>query len=135
MLSPLAVMLSDFEQVLSLDADCYPARDPTFLFDWAGYRERGSIFWPDLAPFAGLLGPETWAVAASRIAIVSAPGLGGDLAEIVVTREGRTLTVDGHTRLGHAPVLERVGQSEGTEYVVRAERLDGDLWEVEATPL
>ena len=80
-------------------------------------------------------GAETWAVAASRIAIVSAPGLGGDLAELVVTREGRTLTVDGHTRLGHAPVLERVGQSEGTEYVVRAERLDGDLWEVEATPL
>jgi hypothetical protein len=80
-------------------------------------------------------GPGTWAVAASRIAIVSVPGLGGDLAELVVTREGRTLTVDGRTRLGHAPALERIGQSEGTEYVVRAERLDGDLWEVEATPL
>ncbi len=80
-------------------------------------------------------GPDAWAVAASRIAIVSVPGLTGDLAELVVTRDGRTLTVDGHTRLGHAPALERIGQAEGTEYVVRAERLDGDLWEVEATPL
>ena len=52
-----------------------------------------------------------------------------------MTRDGRTLTVDGRTTLGHAPALERIGETEGTEYVVRAERLDGDLWEVEATPL
>jgi hypothetical protein len=80
-------------------------------------------------------GPETWAVAASRIEIAVVPGLNGDHAELVVTRDGRTLTVDGRTRLGHAPALERIGQTQGTEYVVRAERLDGDLWEVEATPL
>jgi hypothetical protein len=80
-------------------------------------------------------GPETWAVAASRIEVVAVPGLTGDHAELVVTRDGRTLTVDGRTRLGHAPALERLGQAQGTEYVVRAERLDGELWEVEATPL
>ena len=80
-------------------------------------------------------GPETWAVAASRIAIAAVPGLSGDRVELVVTRDGRTLTVDGRTTLGHAPALERIGQAEGTEYVVRAERLDGDLWEVEASPL
>ena len=80
-------------------------------------------------------GPEAWAVAASRIAIAAVPGLKGDQAELVVTREGRTLTVDGRARLGHEPALERIGQSEGSEYVVRAERLDGDLWQVEASPL
>ncbi|HEX4527261.1 MAG TPA: hypothetical protein VH108_11045 [Gaiellaceae bacterium] len=80
-------------------------------------------------------GPETWAVAASRIEIVAVPGLNGDRAELVVTRDGRTLTVDGRATLGHAPALERVGQLEGTEYVVRAERVDGDLWAVEATVL
>ena len=80
-------------------------------------------------------GPETWAVAASRIAIAAVPGLNGDRAELVVTRDGRTLNVDGRATLGHAPALERIGQSEGTEYVVRAERVDGDLWMVEATPL
>jgi hypothetical protein len=80
-------------------------------------------------------GPETWAVAASRIAIAAVPGLNGDRAELVVTRDGRTLNVDGRATLGHAPALERIGQSEGMEYVVRAERVDGDLWAVEATPL
>lgn len=80
-------------------------------------------------------GPERWAVAASRIAIAEVPGLAGDHVELVVTRDGRTLHVDGRTTLGRAPALERVGEGQGTEYVVRAERLDGDLWEVEATPL
>ena len=80
-------------------------------------------------------GAEAWAVAASRIAIAAVPGLRGDQAELAVTRDGRSLSVDGRTTLGHAPALERIGEAEGTEYVVRAERLDGDLWEVEATPL
>jgi hypothetical protein len=31
--------------------------------------------------------------------------------------------------------VEEIGRLEGTEYVVRAERLDGDLWQVEASPL
>jgi hypothetical protein len=79
--------------------------------------------------------PTTWAVAASRIADVRVPGLTGDQAELVVTRDGSTLHVDGRTTLGSAPALARVGEAEGAEFVVRAERLDGDLWEVEATPL
>jgi hypothetical protein len=31
--------------------------------------------------------------------------------------------------------LERLGQAHGTEYVVRATRLDDDVWEVEANAL
>jgi len=80
-------------------------------------------------------GPTTWAVAASRIQVVRVTGLTGDHAELVVTRDGRSLHVDGMATLGRAPALERVGEAEGTEYVVRADRLDGDLWEVQATPL
>lgn len=80
-------------------------------------------------------GPTTWAVAASRIAIVAVPGLRGDEAELVVTREGRTLRVDGRSTFGSAPALERAGETEAAEFVVRATRLDGELWEVEATPL
>lgn len=80
-------------------------------------------------------GPETWAVAASRIAIVSIPGLSGDQAELTSTREGRVLRVDGRTTMGSARELERLGETEGTEYVVLAQRLDGELWEVEATAL
>jgi hypothetical protein len=74
-------------------------------------------------------------VAASRIQVAEVPGLTGDEAELAVTRQGRSLEVDGRTVLGRAPALERIGEAQGTEYVVRARRLDGDLWEVEATPL
>jgi len=80
-------------------------------------------------------GPAQWAVAASRIALARVPGLRGDEAELVSTRDGRVLTVDGEPRFGSAPALERIGQTEGQEYVVRARRLEGDLWEVEASPL
>jgi Fe2+ transport system protein FeoA len=80
-------------------------------------------------------GPETWAVAASRIAVASIPGLSGDQAELTSTREGRVLRIDGRTTMGSQRELERLGETEGTEYVVLAKRLDGDLWEVEATTL
>jgi hypothetical protein len=80
-------------------------------------------------------GPETWAVAASRIAIAQVPGLTGDQAELTSTREGRVLRIDGRTTMGSVRELERLGETEGTEYVVLAKRLDGDLWEVEATAL
>ena len=80
-------------------------------------------------------GPATWAVAASRIVIVELPGLKGDEVELTSTREGRVLRVDGRTTMGSAQALERLGETEGTQYVVLAKRLDGDLWEVEATAL
>ncbi len=74
-----------------------------------------------------------WAVAGRSIALAREPGLDGDEAELVVTGSGRTLTVDGRPRVARAPGLEAAG--EGDDYVVRASRLDGDLWEVEASPL
>lgn len=78
---------------------------------------------------------ETWAVAANRIAIASLPELRGGEAELTCTRDAKVLKVDGRTTLGSARGLERLGEAEGTEYVVRASRLDGDIWEVEATAL
>jgi hypothetical protein len=80
-------------------------------------------------------GGGVWAVAARRVAVVEAPELDGEEAELVVTRGSRSLTIDGGQRVARAPSLERVGASEGDEYVVRATRLDGDLWEAEALPL
>jgi hypothetical protein len=74
-------------------------------------------------------------VGASRIRVADLPGLSGDEAELVGTREGHVLRVDGRTTLGRAQGLERAGEAVGAEYVVRARRLDGELWEVEATPI
>jgi hypothetical protein len=54
-LKPYAVAHCSFEEVLLLDADCYPVRDPGFLFEWRQYQERGAVFWPDLTSSSGLL--------------------------------------------------------------------------------
>jgi hypothetical protein len=61
-LKPYAVAHSRFREVLFLDADCYPARDPSFLFDWPAYQEAGAAFWPDLPSSGGLFPPHLWSV-------------------------------------------------------------------------
>lgn len=76
-----------------------------------------------------------WAVAARRITVVAAPELEGREAELVSTREGRSLHVDGEPRFGSVPSFEREGREQGDDYVVRAVHLVGDLWEVEAAAL
>jgi hypothetical protein len=48
-LKAFAVLHSPFEEVLFLDADCYPVRDPAPLWEDDDYRQTGAAFWPDLA--------------------------------------------------------------------------------------
>ncbi|HST15979.1 MAG TPA: hypothetical protein VLJ44_14115 [Gaiellaceae bacterium] len=77
-----------------------------------------------------------WGVGGRRITVVSEPGLVGEEAELVLTSSGWSLTVDGRHRLAHVPALEAAGRAGGAiEAVVRASRLDDDLWEVETAPL
>ena len=79
---------------------------------------------------------QLWGVGARRISVVSEPGLSGEEAELVLTRSGWALTVDGQRRLAHVPALEAAGRAGGSaEAVVRASRLVEDLWEVETAPL
>jgi alpha 1,2-mannosyltransferase len=42
-----AVYHSSFENVLFLDADNVPVRDPTYLFSSPEFTESGAVFWPD----------------------------------------------------------------------------------------
>ncbi|OQR90385.1 hypothetical protein ACHHYP_05574 [Achlya hypogyna] len=44
---PYAVYHSSFDQVLVLDCDNIPLRDPTYLFDTPEFQADGAIFWPD----------------------------------------------------------------------------------------
>jgi hypothetical protein len=67
-----------------------------------------------------------WAVQARRIRVVELPG-GPDADTIELTRD--SLLVDGERAFGTIPQLEELGD------VVRAERLDGDLWEVHVAAL
>ena len=81
-------------------------------------------------------GDTLWAVQASRIEVLrlrDAPG--GDAIEVTHTADGTTLSIDDARTFGSLPELEERGAREGREYTVRAERLDGDLWEVRAAAL
>ena len=78
---------------------------------------------------------DLWGVAANAIDVCRFSFDGGDALELV-TRGGETqLTVDDEPSHGTVPELEEQGRAVGVDYVVHAERLDGDLWEVTADPL
>jgi len=59
-LKPYAVMHSRFREVLLLDADNVPVRDPSFLFDRPEYRDTGTLFWPDIVRLSP--GNQIWAI-------------------------------------------------------------------------
>jgi hypothetical protein len=75
-----------------------------------------------------------WAVAARRIEVAS---FAADGDEITLSEHdgNRTMTVDGEETVASISELEQIGRHEGDSYVVRAQRLDDDLWEVSANPL
>jgi hypothetical protein len=79
-------------------------------------------------------GKRVWAVAARRIDVIP---FAADGDEITLSEHGgnRTMTVDGEQTVASIPELEEVGRRRGGSYVVRAQRIDGDLWEVSANPL
>jgi hypothetical protein len=70
-----------------------------------------------------------WAVAANAIEVVELPGIAGQEIELIAHGADRVLTIDGERSFGTIAALER------REHVVRARRIDQDLWEVEADPL
>jgi hypothetical protein len=75
-------------------------------------------------------GPRLWTVGIRRIEVLTIPDQEGETLELV-SRDGFVqLTVDDEAVLGSVPELARDG-----DYFVRGRRLDGELWEIEATPL
>jgi hypothetical protein len=77
---------------------------------------------------------ELWAVAARAIEVVRLQKQDGDTIELSVRDGERTLAVDGAREFGTIPELEALAAGRD-DYVVRAERLDGDWWEVKVDPL
>ncbi len=52
-LKAYALVHSRFDEVLFLDADQVPVRDPAALFDWPDYVRAGAVFWPDVIDLRG----------------------------------------------------------------------------------
>jgi len=61
-LKPYAILHSRFREVLFLDADNVPVRDPTYMFDAPAYQATGTVFWPDPEVFNTPLDSPLWAV-------------------------------------------------------------------------
>jgi hypothetical protein len=77
-------------------------------------------------------GDTQWAVAGHELRVVELPEPGGDEVELAVHGEERTLVVDGNRAFGTLPELEALAPGDA---VIRAARLDGNLWEVRVDPL
>jgi hypothetical protein len=66
---------------------------------------------------------------------VRLPRREGDTIELSKRGDERTLTVDGTREFGTVPELDALASQQHDDYVIRAERLDGDWWEVRIDPL
>jgi hypothetical protein len=76
-----------------------------------------------------------WAVAANKIVVAElGDEIGGDTVELAVQEDERTLLVDGAPSFGRLPSLEELAAGLPA-FVIRADRIDGDLWEVRVVPL
>lgn len=78
---------------------------------------------------------DRWGVAANRIEVAELSGLPGDEITLTRHRGDRELVVDGAEADEPVPALERIADGRYVDYVLEAERLDGDLWELRITPL
>lgn len=47
----LVLILTEFEEILYLDSDNMPLKNPEFLFETDEYEQTGAIFWPDFWKF------------------------------------------------------------------------------------
>lgn len=47
MSKPYSIAYSAFDQLLFLDSDNFPYRDPTFLFETDEFQQHGAVFWKD----------------------------------------------------------------------------------------
>lgn len=81
-------------------------------------------------------GGSSWGVAARRIDVAELPAdVEGDEIVLSVAGGERSLTVDGQASRTRIPALERLGAARGEAFVVRAERLAEQAWEVEISLL
>jgi hypothetical protein len=77
-----------------------------------------------------------WAVAARALEVLELDeDPGGDEITVTMRNGEREVLVDGTRTFGSMPALERVAAGRHESYAIRAERLDGALWEVEVSPL
>jgi hypothetical protein len=77
-----------------------------------------------------------WGVAANRIEVVEVPEeIEGDTVSLAVQGDERTLLVDDRPTWTDIRTLEALARDRYPDFVLYAERLDGDLWAVRVNAL
>jgi hypothetical protein len=77
-----------------------------------------------------------WAVGGNRIDVVEVPeDVAGDTVSLAVQGDERTLLVDERPGWGDIPTLEAFALERHRDFVLHAERLDGNLWSVKVNAL
>lgn len=90
---------------------------------------------PPYRALAGRQEGDLWAVLARRIEVERLEWGYGDTLELSRKDSWQELRVNGEPSPARAPALERLGERAGRDFFVKAERLDGDLWEVRVSAL
>lgn len=79
---------------------------------------------------------EIWGVAANGIEVVEVPEeIEGDTVSLAVQGDQRTLLIDDRPGWSDVPTLEAYARERREEFVLHAERLDGELWAVRVNAL
>lgn len=79
---------------------------------------------------------DVWGVAANRIDVIEVPEeIDGDTVSLALQGDERTLLIDDRPGRGELPTLESYALQRHREFVLHAERLDGDLWSVKVNAL
>jgi hypothetical protein len=77
-----------------------------------------------------------WAAGANSIQVLQIPeAVPGDTIELAMRGGERELAVDGEPSLIPLPTLEQFAGARYGDYVARAERIDGELWDVRVSAL
>ena len=77
-----------------------------------------------------------WAVGGNRIDVVDVPeDVPGDTVSLAVQGDARTLVIDDRPEWTDVPTLEAFALERHREFVLHAERLDGNLWAVKVNAL
>ncbi|RFU34238.1 hypothetical protein B7463_g2104, partial [Scytalidium lignicola] len=134
-----SLLFSSFEQLIFLDADDFPLRDPNFLFDSEPYLSTGMITWPD---FWKVTYHESFFEVTSQPVPASFPYASTESGQIVLDkrRHHQTLLLSTYYNFygpsHYYPMLSQGAPGEGDKetFVVAARRFNLSSYEVQAGP-
>ena len=128
-LLPLAVIHSQFEEVLFLDANTAPLRNMGELFDDVQYRTAGAMFWPDY--FKLSVSNPVW----DALDLSAADAWSVDAGAVLFNKRKCWIALHYAVHLHTEPVMKVVLEPDALQLAFRASKTDFYLAPHRATPV